>query len=318
MPSFSCPLDAVHRAWDNGLAPALSIDPGDTVTFTTIDASDGRIEPPPWAGEPPVERRGTQPAGASGHPLCGPIAVRGARPGDALVVDTVAIAPGAWGWTALGNGVLGAEVAERGLAYWDLRGEWAAPWSAEARSSPFMGVRVPIQPFCGVMGVAPAEAGEQSTIPPRAVGGNLDVRQLVPGSTLFLPVAVAGGLFSVGDVHAAQGDGEVCGTGIECAATVTLRFDLRRGQSLPAPAYRTPAAPQTGPRYGVTGVAPDLMTATRQAVHGMIDYLRDDHGFSTVEAYILCSVAVDLAISEVVDAPNWVVSALLPLDTLAG
>jgi len=318
MPELPCPPDALHRAWDNSLPPCLTVDPGDTVVFTTADAADGGIPAPAWAPPSPASHeRGRQPSSVPpGHPLCGPIALRGTQPGDTLAVEVLSIVPHAWGWTSVNaaNGLLGAEITERRLLYWDLRGERALPRSADGPTS--LAARVPIQPFCGVMGVALAASGEFSTIPPRAVGGNLDVRQLVRGSTLFLPVAVEGALFSVGDVHAAQGDGEVCGTGIECAATVTLRFTVRRGRQVIAPEYRTPAAPPPGERYGTTGVSPDLMEASRQAIRGMIAYLGDAHGLSPADAYILCSVAVDLAISEVVDPPNWVVSALLPLDVL--
>jgi len=319
MTLWRCPPDALHRAWDNGLPPALVVDPGDTVTFATVDASDGAVDAPPWATPlPPSGGRGLRSASGRGHPMCGPITVRGARPGDTLVVDVVEIIPQEWGWTGFrpGGGVLGDAFAEGARVLWDLRGERAVPWAPATDSGmrPLMAVRAPQGPFCGVMGVAPAEAGEHATTPPRSVGGNLDVRGLVAGSALFLPVAVDGALFSVGDVHAAQGDGEICGTGIECAATVTLRFDLRRGRRLASPEYRTPQIPLPGPRYGVTGVAPDLMEATRQAVRGMIAYLGAEHGLVAADAYILCSVAVDLTISEVVDPPNWVVSALLPLD----
>jgi len=318
MPEFHCAPDALHRAWDNSLPPSLTVDPGDTVVFATVDAADGGILAPAWAPPPPPSRdRGLQPSVVSpGHPMCGPIAIRGARPGDTLAVEVLSIVPHAWGWTTVNaiNGLLGAEITDQRLIYWDLRGERAVPRSAEG-SSP-MAARVPMQPFCGVMGVAPAGPGEFSTIPPRAVGGNMDLRQLVVGSTLLLPVAVDGALFSVGDVHAAQGDGEVCGTGIECAATVTLRFTVRQGRQLAVPEYRTPAVLPPGDRYGTTGVSPDLMEASRQAIRGMIAYLGNEHGVSLADAYILCSVAVDLAISEVVDPPNWVVSALLPLDML--
>ncbi|HZS88796.1 MAG TPA: acetamidase/formamidase family protein [Chloroflexota bacterium] len=320
MTSFDCPFDAVHRCWDNNLLPALTVDPGDTVTFTTIDAGDGRIPPPSWAGNPgsPPER-GIRPASVrSGHPLCGPVAIRGAQAGDTLAVEVLEIVPDAWGWTdfAPDFGLLADEFEGRELIYWDLRGEKAVVRSDDPARRP-MPVRLSQNPFCGVMGVAPAEPGEHSTTPPRSVGGNMDVRHLVPGSTLYLPVAVDGALFSAGDVHAAQGDGEVCGTGIECGARVTLRFGLQRSRRLSAPEYRTVEVRTPGPRYGTTGVAPDLMEATKQAVRGMITYLHDEHGFSRAEAYLLCSVAVDLAVSEVVDAPNWIVSAVLPLEVLA-
>jgi len=167
----------------------------------------------------------------------------------------------------LNNSSVQPRTHERQLAItvqWDLRGPWAVPSPPLAHP-----IRVPMQPFCGVMGVAPGEDGEQSTIPPRAVGGNLDVRRLVAGSTLFLPVAVDGALFSCGDVHAAQGDGEVSGTGIECAATVTVPFDARRDMEITGPAFIAPAPRPLGHWFGVTGIGPDLMGATRQAVQRM-------------------------------------------------
>jgi acetamidase/formamidase len=320
MTSFDCPPGAVYRCWDNGLPPALTIDPGDSVTFTTIDAGDGRVPPPAWAeAATSAQERGIRPTSVrSGHPLCGPVAIRGAQTGDTLVIEVLEIVPDTWGWTDYkpGFGLLSDEIDSDELIYWDLRGERAVVWSDDPERPP-MPVRLPQNPFCGVMGVAPAEPGEHVTTPPRAVGGNMDVRHLVPGSTLYLPVAVDGALFSVGDVHAAQGDGEVCGTGIECGARVTLRFGLQRNRRLAVPEYRTVEVRTPGPRYGTTGVAPDLMEATKQAVRGMIVYLRDEHGFSASHAYLLCSVAVDLAVSEVVDTPNWIVSAVLPLDVLA-
>jgi len=236
MPTFHCPPDAIHRAWDNSLTPALTIDPGDTVMFATVDASNGSIAAPSWVSSVPRRHDGREPTTvAAAHPLCGPIAVRGAHRNDTLVVDILSIVPDAWGWTTINpvSGLLGAEVAPQHLVRWDLRGRWAVPCVEDGREP--MPVRVPIQPFCGVMGVAPDERGELSTIPPRSVGGNMDVRHLVGGTTLLLPIAVEGALFSVGDVHAAQGDGEVSGTGIECAATVALRFGVRRDRRRAAP-----------------------------------------------------------------------------------
>jgi acetamidase/formamidase len=319
MTTHYLPPEALHRAWDRGLAPALTIEPGDTVVFATIDAADGNIPPPFWADARPASSTwGIQPASvAAGHPICGPVAVRGAEPGDTLVVEVLEIVPDHWGWTAIGdNGVLGTEFVERALVYWDLRsGRAAVPWAPEGE--PVMAARVPIQSFCGVMGVASAELGEHSTIPPRSVGGNMDVRFLTSGSTLLLPIAVQHALFSVGDVHAAQGDGEVSGTGIECRATVTLRFTLRRDRRLARPEFHTPRRTIPGPCYGTSGVSSDLMEAARQAVRQMIAYLTTEHGFRDTDAYILCSAAVDLTISEVVDGPNWIVSALLPLQVLS-
>jgi acetamidase/formamidase len=313
VPRYQCPPNALHRAWDNRLPPALTVAPGDTVTFSTADALDGDVAAPAWATpRPPTRHLGVQPAIPRGHTLSGPVAMRGAGPGDILVVEVLEVTPDEWGWTRTSdNGILGAQASERTQIHWDLRGARAVPSPAMARP-----VHIPMRPFCGVMGVAPAEPAEHSTVPPRAVGGNLDVRHLVAGSTLLLPIAVAGGLFSCGDVHAAQGDGEACGTGIECAATVTLRFNLRHGAEMPGPAFIAPPPPAAGQRYGVTGIGPDLMGATRQAIGRMIAYLQSEYDLSFGEAYILCSVAVDLAISEVVNPPNWVVTALLPLNVV--
>jgi acetamidase/formamidase len=228
------------------------------------------------------------------------------------VVEVLDVIPDVWGWTRVGeSGVLGTDIAELKQVQWDLRGAFAVPSPVLAHP-----IYIPMRPFCGVMGVAPAEPGEHTTTPPRAVAGNLDIRHLVVGSTLFIPIAVEGALFSCGDVHAAQGDGEVSGTGIECAATVTLRFDLRHDMPLSTPAFVTPPAPAPGQRHGVTGIGPDLMEASRDAIRRMITFLQSDYGLGWGEAYILCSVAVDLSISEVVNPPNWVVTALLPLDIL--
>jgi acetamidase/formamidase len=176
-------------------------------------------------------------------------------------------------------------------------------------------VAVPVAAFPGVMGTALDEPGGHSTMPPRKNGGNMDIKHLAAGSTLYLPVWVEGALFSVGDGHAAQGDGEVCVTAVEMAAQVTLRFGLERGRTLPEPRLRTGAAPPRrgdGTRFVTTAHGPDLFACAQQAIRYMIDHLGEERGLSREEAYILASVAVDLSISEIVDAPNWIVSASLP------
>ncbi len=184
------------------------------------------------------------------------------------------------------------------------------------------GIELPYEPFPGTIGVAPAEAGPHSIVPPSRWGGNMDTKHLGVGTTLYLPVGVEGALFSVGDTHSAQGDGEVCGTAIETAMEVSLRLSVRRDFHIEAPQYRVPPsaiAGAEGTGYHVsTGVAPDLMEATRQAVRATIEHLGDSQGLSRKEAYALCSVAVDLRIHEVVDAPNWVVGAFLPDDIFTG
>jgi acetamidase/formamidase len=167
------------------------------------------------------------------------------------------------------------------------------------------------------MGVALAEPGEHSTLPPRRTGGNIDIRQLVSGSTLYLPIEVDGALFSVGDAHAAQGDGEVCVSAIEMSATVSLRFTVRADLAMPEPQFQTPgqrSLGSSGPAYVTTAHGPDLLASTKQSIRYMLDHVQQTYGLSREDAYCLASVAVDLKISEVVDAPNWIVSAFLPLE----
>jgi acetamidase/formamidase len=297
--------DRVHYEWNNALAPRLAIDPGDTVIFDTRDAADGYYSRASTHAD--VLGRGP----FRGHPLTGPVAVRGAVPGDVLAVEVLAMRPAAdFGWTAIrpGRGLLPeAEFATPHLVIWDLSdGEFA-------RMGP--GIAVPLAPFPGVMGTALDVAGGHSTMPPRKNGGNMDIKHLTAGSTLYLPVWVEGALVSVGDGHGAQGDGEVCVTAVEMMAEVTLRFGLRRGQSIPEPRLRTSAAPArraAGPCFVTTAHGPDLFASAQQAVRYMIDHLVTERGLGREDAYILSSVAVDLSISEIVDAPNWIVSASLP------
>ena len=308
-----------HYAWDNSIPPRLEIDPGDTVVFECKDASDGYFH---WdstvadmvarAEASRLERESLKPGkAAKGHALTGPVLVRGAKPGDVLQVEILDLVPGELGYTSFrrGRGLLQEDFPDPYLHIWDLRnGQYG-----ELKP----GIRVPFEPFLGVMGTALDEAGEHGTGPPRKNGGNADVKQLSKGTTLYLPVWVDGALFSCGDGHAAQGDGEVCTTAIETSMTATLRFTLRRDFSLEEPEFVTggPLSPKTNtaPYYAVMGIAPDLMEATKKAIRKMIAYLVREHGLTREEAYILCSVAVDLKISEVVDAPNWVVSAFVPL-----
>jgi acetamidase/formamidase len=242
--------------------------------------------------------------------------VEGARPGDVLQVDILEVAPGSYGWTACipGFGLLADQFPDPWLHVWEFTGQGAAAVAVFTD-----GIVVPIQPFCGVLGLAPAAPGVHSVIPPRRVGGNLDTRQLGVGTTLYLPVEVEGALFGVGDTHAAQGDGEVCGTAIEGAMTVSLRLSVRRDLQIDGPEFdvTTPlerAGAAAAGYHATTGVGPDLIEATRQSVMRMIAYLGCHHRLSPEQAYALCSVAVDLRISEVVDTPNWVVSAFLPKD----
>jgi acetamidase/formamidase len=318
-------IESIHTFWDRSLEPKLHIEPGDTVVFRTREPSQGGIGRENLAdaglGVPPdllalVLRDGEiMPAQRAegdlkGHALTGPVAITGAEPGDALLVEVLSVVPNDWGWTALGPGggsLLADELSAWYLHLWDLREPGVALFAPE--------IRVPTAPFCGVMGVAPAEPGQQPTPPPtNAAGGNMDVRQLVAGSRLWLPVQVPGALFSVGDAHAAQGDGEVAGTGIETDATVTLRFDLRKREHLGSPRFETPEVARVpGPWFATTGHDPDLKEASRQAMREMCDYLKSEHGLELPQAMVLASACVDLRISQIVNVGVYTVSAFLPL-----
>jgi acetamidase/formamidase len=298
--------DLVHYEWNNAIAPRLEIDPGDTVVFDTRDAADGFYKPTSTSAD--AAARGP----FRGHPLTGPVRVRGAAPGDVLAVEVLEVRPALpWGWSHIrpGRGLLPeADFPEAYLQIWDLAdGRFARLGHT---------VAVPLAPFPGVMGVALDEPGGHSTMPPRKNGGNMDVKQLSAGTTLHLPVWVEGALFSVGDAHAAQGDGEVCVTAVEMSARVSLRFDLRSGQGLVEPQFRV-AGPlgrghDHGPYFATTAHGPDLYAAAQRAVRYMIEHLVRERGLTREQAYVVSSVAVDLKISEIVDAPNWIVSAFLP------
>ena len=231
---------------------------------------------------------------------------------NALKVTLESFKPSGFGWTANipGFGLLADQFKDPALHIWAYDKVAMTP----AAFSP-MG-KVPLKPFTGVIGVALAEPGNHSVVPPRRVGGNLDIRDLSAGTVLYLPIEVTGALFSVGDTHAAQGDGEVCGTAIESPMSVVLSFDVVRGANLKTPRFTTagPVARHLDTKgYEVTtGVGPDLMEGARAAVMNMIDLLSARYKMAPVDAYMLCSVCGDLRISEIVDQPNWVVSFYFP------
>lgn len=295
----------IHHGWDNSFEPKLRIAPGETVHFETVDASSGQLNRESTAAD--LVKLDL----ARVNPVTGPVYVDGAKPGDALKVTVLSFAPSRWGWTGNipGFGLLTDQFPDAHLHHWQVD-----PGLQPSMYGP--GGRVPLKPMCGTIGVALAEPGLHSVIPPRQVGGNMDVRDIAEGTELWLPVEVAGALFSVGDTHAAQGDGEVCGTAVETAMKVSVRVDLIKGANFGAPRYELGAAGATEllPKgfYATTGVAPDLLDATKDAIRAMIDHLGKEYGLEPQLAYALCSVAVNLRISEVVDAPNWVVSAVLP------
>ncbi len=297
-----------HLAWDNSIEPVARIDSGGTVEFDLLDAAGGQIGP-----DSTVETIRTLDFGRVDQ-VNGPVYVEGAAPGDTLQVEFLDLQPANWGWTALipGFGLLADLFPEPALRIWRLADGWAefAP-----------GIRIPLEPFCGEVGLAPGASGALSTIPPYRHGGNMDTRHLTKGATLYLPVEAEGALFSMGDGHAAQGDGEVCGTAIETPMRATVRLTVRKGLSIPQPQFLTagPLAPRTNtaPYYATDGIAPDLLEAARLAVLHMIEHLERTYGLSRPDAYMLCSVAVDLKICEVVDAPNWLIGAFLPQSIFA-
>ncbi len=304
------PAGRVHYRWDNTIRPALEVEPGDTVVYDLLEVSGGQLSPASTVAD--LARMDMDRV----YPLAGPVSVKGARPGDALEVEILDLRPGAWGWTAIlpGLGLLSAEFAQPYLKIWDLAGRPEAELRAD--------IRIPLDPFCGTMGVATDEAGSFPVMPPGKFGGNMDIRHLNKGATLLLPVWVEGALFSCGDAHAVQGDGEICISAIEAPMHARLRFGLRKALRLPSPQFMT-AGPLTSKHdskgyYATTGIAPDLMEAARAAVRAMIDHLGRTYRLSREDAYVLCSVAVDLKISEVVDVPNWIVSAYLPMAIFRG
>ena len=295
-----------HVGWSRDLEPALRAEPGATIHFECLDASGGQLGPGATAADLAGLDFGRI------NPVTGPVFVEGAAPGDALKVTFRRFLPSGTGWTANipGFGLLADQFPEPALHDWTYDPATMKPALYGPKA------RVPLKPFAGTVGVAPAEPGHHSVVPPRRVGGNLDIRDLAAGTVLYLPVEVPGALFSIGDTHAAQGDGEVCGTAIESRMDVELTLDLVKGVNLASPRFTTDG-PVTrhldGAGYeATTGIGPDLMTAARESVSRMIDLLAAEHGMAPVDAYMLCSVCGDLRISEIVDRPNWVVSFLFP------
>jgi amidase len=280
--------------------------PGSTIEFECRDSSAGQLTP-----DSTVESV-TALDFSKINPVSGPIFVEGAEPGDALKVTIEGFKPSGFGWTANipGFGLLADQFTDPALTIWTYDRNSLEP-AAFGRHG-----RVPLKPFAGTIGNALAEPGHHSVVPPRRVGGNLDIRDLSAGTTLYLPVEVAGALFSVGDTHAAQGDGEVCGTAIESPMNAVLTLDLVKGANLRMPRFTTPG-PVTrhldAKGYEVTtGVGPDLMTGARQAVADMVELLAQRYNLNPVDAYMLVSTCGDLRISEIVDMPNWVVSFYFP------
>ena len=303
--------DSAHFGWDNSIDAVVEVESGQEVELEARDASGGQLDQDSEVSAVAALDFSRV------NPVTGPVFVKGARPGDVLAVDILKLRPPSWGWTAIipGFGLLSDEFPDPWLRISEVD-EAAGIVRFGA------GVVLPYDPFPGTIGVAPDEPGMHSVVPPRKWGGNMDIRHLRAGTTLFLPVAVEGALFSVGDTHAAMGDGEVCGTAVEAPMNITVRLGVRSDLRVEAPQYVVPreaVPPQPGPRtsYVCTGVGPDLWEATRDAVRALIEHMVEHRGRDRQEAYAIASVAADLRIHEVVDAPNWMVGAFLPLDIFA-
>src|SRR6478672_2414512 len=343
-----------HNRYHPDIAPVAEVAEGEEIALETRDALDGQIRP----GMADADLAGVDPGVV--HPLTGPVLVKGAQPGDMLEIEFTDIIAQPTAFSAIipGLGFLRDVMTEPYLVHWQIKDGWAT-------SARIPGVRIPGAPFMGVSAVAPSAAKlaewtarEQRvidrggmafppdaagavpigpcglaglrTLPPRENGGNFDVKQLTKGAKLFLPVFKEGGLFSTGDGHFAQGDGEVCVTAVEMGATAVVRFKVHKGLA-DTRKFTSPVFSRTSyfidPRYavperflGVMGMpineageieAENLTLACRNAVLNMMELLQE-RGFSREQAYVICSVAVDLRISNVVDVPNYVVSALLP------
>jgi len=296
--------ERVHYKWDTGNKPVITIESGDTVVVWTRDISDNQVSPEADASV--LANFDWDRA----YPLSGPIGIDGAEPGDTLRVDVLDVHTQGWGWTGVlpGFGLLAEEFPDACLRTFDLSNGEVAYLRED--------IAVPLAPYFGTMGVCPAGASEQPVVPPGTFGGNMDIRQTVKGCTLWLPAQVGQGLVSCGDAHGAQGDGEMCGTAVEAPMFAALRFTLEKGRSIPGPQYRTPAPltarVDSAPFFATTGVGGELYAAAQDAVRAMIEHMVTAYELSPEDAYVLCSIAVDLKISEIVDGGVYIVSALLP------
>jgi acetamidase/formamidase len=293
--------EPTHSVWDRSLAPRLRIEPGDEVQIECVDSSGGQVRPGTTIQDFLVIDR------TRIHALTGPIWIDGAERGDVLQVDVLATRHCGWGWSSVieGLGFLKDRFRGPDLFHWELDGEFTRSLQPAV---------VPLRPFLGVMGVARGEDGAFRTRAPGPFGGNLDVRELCAGSRLYLPVYNSGALFSCGDGHAAQGDGEVCINGIECPLDVTLRFDLHKQQPLGGPMVESServARDSAADSWVIVESGTDMAATARAATGRMIDLLVSRWGFDEVHAYILASVALKLRLSQVVNEPVFTVSAAL-------
>ncbi len=299
-PDFTLSADQTHNKFSSTIPPVLTVPSGSVIEAFTEEASDQQFGL--GAGVDAITNLDFEPI----HPLTGPVYVEEAQPGDVLAVTLHEIEMGDWGWTAIapGFGFLADDFPNAAIKTFEL--------GKDAKSVSFgNGITIPLNPFPGVMGVAPATDSLLSTIPPRENGGNMDDPNIVEGTTVYFPVLVEGALFSIGDTHAAQGLGEVCGTAIEAPMRIVYELNLiKGGHKIQEPQY------ETDEYYAVTGFATTIDEAAKKATKYMIDYLVAEHGLSSQDAYMLASLAGDLKIAEVVDVPHVLVTMHMSKDVL--
>lgn len=284
--------------FDRDTAPVLGVDPGDSVVVGSLDAS-GYLEREVMGPTMFEDRRG--------HCLTGPIEVRGAEPGMALEVHFTSITPGDWGWTVAG---VKDNPLMRRLGVADGPVSWLTWDIGDTTATNNLGHTISTAPFLGVVGVPPAEPGQHSTVPPRpGSGGNIDCRDLVAGSTLYIPVTVPGAMLHLGDGHAAQGHGEVCGTAVECSMTTDVTLDLLAKPVVAGVHAETPEGRMT------FGFHADLNQATADALAAMLGWMQRLFDVDRSTALALASPVVDLRITQVANE-TWGVHAVLPYDAV--
>ncbi|GAB3119632.1 acetamidase/formamidase family protein [Glaciibacter psychrotolerans] len=306
-PSAHLDRSTVSFGWDRNHDPAAVVASGTELFVEAPDCSNGQISATSTL-ETFTAMDLTQL-----DPISGPVFVEGAHPGDVLKVEILRVAPLHFGWSAVypGTGLLQEEFPDAWFRLWDL---------TQGDSTELVpGIRVPIEPMLGIIGCTPAADGPHPSVPPHRAGGNMDMKHAREGTVMFLPVEVEGALFGLGDSHAAQGDGEVGGAGIETPADITVRLSVVRDRVLRFPEYEInrPLERASAARagyYATTGVGPDLYQAAQAAVRAMVHRVVALYRIEEIEAYMLCSVAADLKISEIVNEGTYVISAFLPRD----
>lgn len=294
-PTYTLTSDQTHNKFSSTIDPILTVPSGAIVEVYTSEASDEQIQLSSNAED--LINMDFDLV----HPLTGPVYVEDAEPGDILAVTIHEIEIGSWGWTAIfpGFGYLPDQFNEAKLKTFAI-----TPGSKSVDFDD--GINIPLNPFPGVLGVAPATDSLLSTIPPRANGGNMDNPYLTTGTTIYFPVFVNGGLFSIGDTHAAQGMGEVCGTAIEAPMRIVYEIELIKERIIPEPQY------ETEEYYAVTAYGSTLDVASKKATAYMVDYLASEKGLDEEDAYMICSLSGDLHIAEVVDVPHVLVAMHMP------